>query len=126
MRTHTVVKHPSKHPIANFELCSVILLAAFAMAAAASAAHAQSTTPPTPGLSHSAPAQMLAADAVPANKVTRVDIDAAFNRADRNRDGKLNRTEAEHFPAVAQRFEQLDSNRDGFISREEFNQAVSN
>jgi hypothetical protein len=131
MRTRTIAKQPSKHPIANFanfELCSVILLAAFAMAAA-SAAHAQSTTTSTTGSTNSALAQMApmaAADAIPANKVTRVDLDAAFNRADVNRDGKLSRAEAEHFPAVAQRFEQIDSNHDSFISREEFNQAASN
>jgi hypothetical protein len=120
MRTRTIAQHPSKRPIAHFELCSVIFLAASAMGAA-SAARAQST----PG----APAQMApmaAADAIPANKVTRMDLDAAFNRADVNRDGKLSRAEAEHFPAVAQRFEQIDSNHDGFISRDEFNQAASN
>jgi hypothetical protein len=124
MRTRTIAQHSAKHPMAHFELCSVILLAASAMGAA-SASHAQSTA----GSTTSAPAQiapMAAADAIPANKVTRMDLDAAFNRADVNRDGKLSRAEAEHFPAVAQRFEQIDSNHDGFISRDEFNQAASN
>ena len=52
--------------------------------------------------------------------------DAAFNRADTNRDGRLNREEAEHFPVLSQRFDLIDTNRDSFISREEFNQAVGN
>jgi EF hand len=128
MRTRTIAKPPSKHLVANFELCSVILLAAFAMSAA-SASHAQSATASSTGSSSSTRSQMApiaAADAVPANKVTRMDLDAAFNRADVDRDGKLSRTESEHFPAVAQRFEQIDSNHDSFISREEFNHAASN
>jgi hypothetical protein len=129
MRTNTVARQASKDSIPYFELCSVILLAAFVMGAA-SAAHAQGATPSTSGVidtTQSAPSQMrVAADAAPARKVTSMDLDAAFNRADVDRDGQLSRTEAEHFPAVAQRFEQIDSNRDTFISREEFYKAVSN
>lgn len=52
--------------------------------------------------------------------------DAAFNRADRDRDGRLSRQEVEHFPALALSFEQIDRNHDSFISREEFNSAVAN
>ena len=107
---------------------TVILLAAFAMGVA-SASHAQGTAPSTGSSNNSAPSQMApvaAAGAVPANKVTKQDLDAAFNRADANHDGQLSRAEAEHFPAVAQRFEQIDGNRDGFLSREEFNKAASN
>ena len=51
--------------------------------------------------------------------------DAAFQRADRNGDGKLSRAEADHLPAVAARFEQVDSNRDTFISRGEFNRVLN-
>ncbi len=51
--------------------------------------------------------------------------EAAFKRADTNRDGKLSRTEADHLPAVAARFEQVDTNRDQFISLEEFNRIVA-
>lgn len=53
-------------------------------------------------------------------------FDAAFERADRDGDGRLNRQEVEHFPALSQRFDQIDSNRDAFISRDEFNSAASN
>jgi Ca2+-binding EF-hand superfamily protein len=114
--------------IAAFEVPSLLLMAALALGAG-SAAHAQGATPSTGATNNSAASQMAplaAAGAIPANKATRMDLDAAFNRADVNRDGQLSRTEAEHFPAVAQRFEQIDSNHDGFISREEFNQAASN
>ena len=119
MRTNTITKEPSRYCPPRLELCSVIVLATFAMGAA-SATHAQGAVPSNGG------APMAAARAAPVNKVTSMDLDAAFNRADVNRDGKLSRAETEHFPMVAQRFEQIDSNHDSFISREEFNKAASN
>ena len=125
MSTNTIAKRQSKHSILNFELCSVVVLAAFAMGAA-SASHAQSR--PTAGSANNAPSQMTpvaATGAIPANKLTSQDLDAAFNRADTNHDGKLNRSEAEHFPVVVQRFDQFDGNHDGFISRDEFNKAAN-
>lgn len=111
----------------NFELRSVVLMAALAMGAAA-AARAQ-TSPPSPASpsSPSAQAQMVpsaTAGTIPPNRVTRNDLEAAFNRADTNRDGKLDRQEAEHFPAVAQRFELIDTDHDTFISRSEFTSAA--
>lgn len=51
--------------------------------------------------------------------------EAAFKRADTNGDGKLSRSEADHLPAIAARFEQVDANRDQFISMEEFNRIVA-
>lgn len=119
MHTSTITKEASRHSVPRFELCSVIVLATFAMGTA-SATRAQGAVPSTGG------ALMAAAGAVPAGKVTSMELDAAFNRADVNRDGKLSRAETEHFPMVAQRFEQTDSNHDSFISREEFNKAASN
>lgn len=114
----------AKYFIPNFELHSVLLVAVVVMAMASAAAHAQSPAPAA-AERNSPPSQMSPqvsagnAGAIPANKVTSKDVDAAFDRADTNRDGKLDRREAEHFPAVAQRFDQIDSNKDGYVSREE-------
>ena len=96
-----------KHSIPNFEMRSVLLLALLTVGTAA-AVRAQTA----PGA------------AIPANRTTSQDLEAAFKRADLNQDGKLSRQEAERFPAVAQRFEQIDSNRDTFLSLEEFSKAV--
>ena len=52
--------------------------------------------------------------------VDREAIEAAFARADANGDGKLSREEAQRFPEIAARFDELDSDRDGFLSLIEF------
>ena len=122
MTVHATVK---KHSSPNFEVRSVLLLAALVMGAA-SAARAQ-TSAPLPAPPNGPSSQMAVsgtADDIPHNRTTAKDLEAAFNRADVNRDGKLSRQEAEHFPALAQRFDQIDTNHDNFISRDEFNQAA--
>ena len=109
--------------IPNFELHSVLLIGLVVMTLAA-AAQAQPAIPAAAERS-SPPSQMSPgiavsdAHAIPPNRVSGQDVDAAFDRADSNRDGKLDRREAEHFPAVAQRFDQIDSNKDGYVSRDE-------
>lgn len=52
--------------------------------------------------------------------VEREAIEAAFARADTNSDGKLSRDEAQRFPEIAARFDELDTDRDGFLSLIEF------
>lgn len=52
--------------------------------------------------------------------VDREAIEAAFARADTNGDGKLSREEAERFPEIAARFDELDTDHDGFLSLLEF------
>lgn len=96
------------HSILNFDARSVLMLATVAAISIglASAVHAQTPAP------------------IPANKTTARDVEAAFTRADVDRDGRLSRSEAERFPMVVQRFEQFDQNRDGFLSRDEFNAAA--
>jgi EF hand len=48
----------------------------------------------------------------------------AFERADKNGDGKLSKEEAENMPAIAQRFEQIDTDKDGNISKAEYLEAL--
>ena len=52
--------------------------------------------------------------------VDREAIEAAFARADTNGDGKLSREEAQRFPEIAARFDELDRDGDGFLSFAEF------
>jgi EF hand len=113
--------------IPNFEMRSVLVIATFAV----SAAYAQTNTrPATPGQNN--PMAMTAAagtdNTAMANQVktSTTTLDAAFNRADTDRDGRLSRKEAEHFPMLSQRFDAIDMNRDSFISREEFDRAAGN
>ncbi|MDP3821594.1 MAG: hypothetical protein Q8R33_08975 [Burkholderiales bacterium] len=55
----------------------------------------------------------------------RLAVEAAFNRADNNNDGKLSRDEAGHLPAIALKFDDLDTNKDGFLSMEEFSAVLN-
>lgn len=48
----------------------------------------------------------------------------AFERSDKNGDGKLSKEEAESLPAIAQRFEQIDVDKDGMISKAEYLDAL--
>ena len=103
------MKRSTPHFIPNFELRSVLLLSALAVAGA-TVAQAQSTAVPM--------------TAAPQANASAKELDAAFAKADTNKDGKLDKKEAQMMPSVADRFEQLDVNGDGFISREEFNKAA--
>lgn len=107
------MKNPRQHFIPNFELRSVMLLSALVFGTGSSA-YAQSTAAPMAGSDRGSTA----------TSATARDLDAAFAKADTNKDGKLDKKEAQMMPALAERFEQLDANTDGFISREEFGKAA--
>jgi hypothetical protein len=137
MTTKTEKKNRSRLQqdfIPNFEMRSILLIATFAVSAATACAQTNARPPTLAGQTH--PVAMTAAadrGERPAEGATQVtartglsNIDAAFNRADTNRDGRLSREEAEHFPMLSQRFEAIDLNRDSFISRDEFNEAAGN
>ena len=113
----------------NFRVRSALLMSVFTLVAA-SAAQAQAHTTATTASKLDDPtapeAQSVAAAPIPLNRRMRHDLDAAFNRADANQDGKLSRQEIEHFPALATRFDQLDTDGDHFLSRDEFNKAAGN
>lgn len=122
MTARTTVK---KHFMPNFELRSVLLFSALVVGVAI-ATHAQSN-PPAPTADSMASAQMTTAgavDVIAPNRITSREVDAAFNRADTNHDGKLSREEARHFPVIEPNFDQLDGNHDHFISRDEFMKAA--
>lgn len=114
--------------IPNFEIRSLLLIATFAMGAVAAHAQSGAAAPSTngkqPQVTMTAVTDTATATTVARNGVSRRQLDAAFNRADRNGDGKLSRTEAEHFPVLAQRFDLIDGNHDSFLSRDEFERAA--
>ena len=109
---------PSRtHFIPNFEVRSVMLLAALTVGTAL-AARGQAA----PAADQAGPAQT--AQSSPRNSPTTQQIDAAFARADTNQDARLSRQETARFPALEARFDQIDTNQDQFVSREEFEAAV--
>ncbi len=91
----------------------------------ATAAFAQSTAPAMgekPAAGGAAPA---AASPGGAEKpMTSKEIDAAFTKADTNKDGKLDKMEAEGIPGLAARFDQVDADGDKFVSKAELAKAM--
>ncbi len=95
----------------NTRSVAIIAIAALCMHAASA-----QTTPAT------AKPPMNAASGSTASETVR--YIEAFERADKNADGKLSKDEAENLPAIAQRFEQIDTDKDGFISKAEYLEAL--
>ncbi|RYH20337.1 MAG: EF-hand domain-containing protein [Alcaligenaceae bacterium] len=107
----------------KFDTRSVMLFAALSMGGVG-ALQAQTSSPQT------APAQKAPAakDAPytygPGTGNPSRAATTAFNRADADKDGKLNEKEAEQLPAISQRFKQLDSDKNGSLSPTEFEKGL--
>lgn len=52
------------------------------------------------------------------------DMSAAFVKADANKDGKLDKMEAEGVPGLVARFEQVDTDADKTVSKAEFDKVL--
>ncbi len=120
----TTASRRNKHFIPNFEVRSVLLVTAMVLSCA-TVAQAQTAAPlaadpAKPAQQMRTPGQGNAAAAQSGEK----DVDAAFARVDTNKDGKLDKQEAQSMPVIAERFEKLDVNSDGFLSRDEFGKAA--
>lgn len=76
----------------------------------------------TLGVAGNAYAQSTAAPAKPTT--TDTEITAAFTKADKNSDGKLNKDESATLPALAAKFDSADTDKDGMINAAEFNKAM--
>ena len=99
---------PTPYFIPNFEVRSVLLLAAL-----------------TVGTALATQAQTAAPDHPPARAIpVAQQVEAAFQRADVNKDGRLSRQEAVRFPVIEQNFDQIDTDRDQVLSPAEFQAAL--
>lgn len=93
-------------------------LFSFLLVGCAIAAYAQAPQArPAPAPAPNTPAT---AAPIPPNTLSVAQIDAAFARADADRDGQINRQEAARFPAVLELFDRMDTDRSGGLSRVEF------
>ncbi|MDR0204223.1 MAG: EF-hand domain-containing protein [Delftia acidovorans] len=107
--------------VSGFEIRSVMLFAAISLGSAAAMAQAPSQAPqPSFGAGSAAGVQSAPAPAATGAN----DVQAAFDRADTNKDGKLSKKEAEALPAVSSNFAKIDTDKNGSLSREEFGKAV--
>jgi hypothetical protein len=94
---------------------------------AATAAFAQSTAPAAPGTEKPATgtAPAAASPGGAAEKpMSSKEVAAAFTKADTNKDGKLDKMEAEGIPGLAARFDQVDADGDKFVSKAELDKAM--
>jgi EF hand len=90
---------------------------------AASTVWAQSTAPAAGAMPPTTPAP--AAAPAPAQKpMSAKEMDAAFIKADANKDGKLDRIEAEKFAGLPARFDQADTDGDKLVSKAELEKAM--
>ena len=97
-------------------LTAITTIATAALIGLPLAAQAQAQPQPQPQ------PQPPATDAAAKDKAA---IEAAFRRADVNKDGKLSRAEAEMLPSIAARFDEIDKDKKGYLTLDEFMSAVA-
>jgi hypothetical protein len=119
--------HRKIRPLARFEQHSVALFAALVMGStgvAAQSVQQAATLRQGTSSSTSSAHTVHMSDRPPARPGNSVDT--AFTRADADGDDRLSRDEAQRFPAVTERFDEIDADHDRFLSRAEFRRGVSN
>lgn len=104
----------------SFKSRTLIAGAAIALLST-SAVWAQSTAPAMGGAT---PSPAGAAPAGGDKPMSAKDMAAAFTKADANKDGKLDKMEAEGVPGLAAKFEQVDADGDKMVSKAEFDKAM--
>lgn len=67
-----------------------------------------------------APAVQPAAQPIPAGRWTVAQLRQAFDLADTDSDGRLNRAEAQRLAIMPRSFEDMDQNKDGVLERGEY------
>jgi EF hand len=98
------------------------LISATALALLATgAAWAQSTAPAMGSTAQSDKPAMATPDSKP---MSAKDLSLAFTKADINKDGKLDRLEAESVSGLAAKFDQADADGDKLVSRAEFEKTM--
>ena len=128
------LKTSYRRTFASFDKRSVLLFAALSLGGAA-ALHAQQapagTAPAASTSPSSSPAFGPGAAPRSASQSSENSLNApiaasqaAFDRADANRDGQLSAQEADTLPAMGNRFMELDADKNGMLSREEFNEGA--
>lgn len=103
----------------SFKSRTLIAGAAIALLST-SAVWAQSTAPAMGGATPPAAAAPSGGD----KPMSAKDMAAAFTKADGNKDGKLDKMEAEGVPGLAAKFEQVDADGDKMVSKAEFDKAM--
>ena len=107
---------------ATFDTRSLLLFAVLTLGGGA-ALHAQQGPKGTAsGTMSSDPAEP--SSSASALQAPRAASQAAFDRADDNRDGQLSAQEAARLPAIGNRFQELDTDKNGSLSFEEFHEGA--
>lgn len=110
--------------ISSFDTRSVMLFAALSLGGAALQAQTTTSSPQAAPGSKTAPAKEVPYTYGPGTGNPSKAATTAFNRADADKDGKLNEKEATQLPAISQRFKQLDTDGSGALSPTEFEKGL--